>query len=216
MSAPSPLPSPRPLEQRLAKLQGQREALEKGLEQNRRDQEELQQKIDLAKSVEEALELLSGQLFEDLLKQLELQLSLALQDVLEQPLQVKTQTTTKRGAINIEFMIERGGELEDIMLGQGGSVANVLSVGLRMFALAGLKDRHRQLLVLDEPDCWLQPDLVPKLVHIIKLAGQQLGIQVILISHHQADYFAAAADRMYRLLPGPDGVRVEVIKKEEQ
>jgi ABC-type branched-subunit amino acid transport system ATPase component len=98
------------------------------------------------------------------------------------------------------------------MHGQGGSVANVLSVGLRMFALAQRQSSHRQLLVLDEPDCWLQPELVPRLVKIIKLAGERLGIQVLLISHHQSDYFASAAERMYRLVPGANGVQVETVK----
>ncbi len=207
-----PLLEPHGLVERLARLEGERNNQLRQLEHNQEQQTALQQKLDLAKLVEEALEQLSGKLFEDLLHNLEKLLTQALQDVLEQPLRLITVADFKRGSLSIEFMIERDGEREHIMHGQGGSVANVLSVGLRMFALANRKDVHRQLLILDEPDCWLQPELVPRLVKIIKLAGEQLGIQVLLISHHQTDLFADAAERIHRLVPVAGSVKVETVR----
>lgn len=207
-----PLLEPHGLVERLARLEGERNNQLRQFESNQSQQIELQQKLDLAKLVEEALEQLSGKLFEDLLHNLEKLLTQALQDVLEQPLRLITVADFKRGSLSIEFMIERDGEREHIMHGQGGSVANVLSVGLRMFALANRKDIHRQLLILDEPDCWLQPELVPRLVKIIKLAGEQLGIQVLLISHHQTDLFADAAERIHRLVPVAGSVKVETVR----
>ena len=91
-------------------------------------------------------------------------------------------------------------------------MANILSVGLRMFALTTLpEERHRRFLVLDEQDCWLRPDLVPRLVKIIRDAGRALGFQVILISHHDLAAFDRYADRIYRFSPKEDGeVRVEL------
>jgi len=207
-----PLVEPHDLVQRLARLEGERNNLLRQHEANQSQQSELQQKIDLAKPVEEALEVLSGKLFENLLHHLENLLTQALQDVLEQPLRLITKSRFTHGSLSIEFMIERDGEREHIMHGQGGSVANVLSVGLRMFALANRKDTHRQLLILDEPDCWLQPELVPRLVKIIKLAGERLNIQVLLISHHQTDLFADAAERIHRLVPHAGTVKVEAIR----
>ena len=91
------------------------------------------------------------------------------------------------------------------MRGQGGSVANILSVGLRMFALTTLDpSQHRRFLVLDEQDCWLRPDLVPRLVKIVHDAGRALGFQVLMISHHDATNFSRYADRIYRLTPTPE------------
>ncbi|MFO0814783.1 MAG: AAA family ATPase [Gemmatales bacterium] len=208
----APLTEPYAISERLARLEGQQHSLTQRLALNQNERDQLQKMLDLASEVEGALKTLSGQLFADLLHQLEKSLSLALQDVLEQPLQLIALPDFKRGSMNIDFVIERDGEREHIMHGQGGSVANVLSVGLRMFALAQRQESHRQLLVLDEPDCWLQPELVPRLVKIIKLAGERLGIQVILVSHHQSDYFAEAAERMYRLVPAANGVKVETVK----
>jgi predicted ATPase len=75
-----------------------------------------------------------------------------------------------------------------------------------MFALTSLDPKeHRRFLLLDEQDCWLRPDLVPRLVKIIRDAGKALGFQVILISHHDLKSFEEHADRIYRFNPRPDG-----------
>jgi predicted ATPase len=79
-----------------------------------------------------------------------------------------------------------------------------------LFALTTLDERnHRRFLALDEQDCWLQPKLVPRLVKIVHEAGHALGFQVLMISHHDADYFKQYADKIYRLFPqGEKGVSV--------
>src|SRR5207249_4930964 len=98
--------------------------------------------------------------------------------------------------------IERNGQPEDIMKGQGGSVANILSVGLRMFGLTTLDPAdHRRFLVLDEQDCWLRPDLVPRLVKIVYDASKALGFQVLMISHHDFSAFQQYADKIYQFVP---------------
>ena len=125
-----------------------------------------------------ALEQLSEQLFQQLLGTVQEKLTVALQEILEQPIVFKAAADFKRGAATVEFWVERDGNAEDILRGQGGSVANILSVGLRMFALATLDERrHRRFLVLDEQDCWLRPDLVPRLVKIVHQASQALAFK---------------------------------------
>ena len=102
------------------------------------------------------------------------------------------------------------------MKGQGGSVVNILSVGLRMLALTTLdKTKHQRFLVLDEQDCWLRPDLVPRLVKIVRDAGRAMGFQVLMISHHDPAVFRRYADRIYAFQPTKDGaVRVELVSDE--
>src|SRR5262245_17010348 len=110
----------------------------------------------------------------------------------------------------MSFHIERNSQPEDIMKGQGGSVANILSVGLRMFALTTLDPAvHRRFLVLDEQDCWLRPDLVPRLVKIVHDAGRALGFQVLMISHHDVSAFEQYASKLYQFIPTVDGVQVK-------
>ena len=166
--------------------------------------------LGIAEQVTVALEQLSDQLFQQHLGIVQNKLTIALQEILEQPIQFHAEADFKRGAATVEFWIERDGNREDVLRGQGGSVANILSVGLRMFALTTLDPQsHRRFLVLDEQDCWLRPDLVPKLVKMVHDAGQALGFQVLMISHHDVSLFERYAERIYQFQPG-EGGRVEV------
>ena len=95
-------------------------------------------------------------------------------------------------------------------------MCNIISVGLRLIALSQLHEKeHRRFLILDEQDCWLRPDLVPRLMHIIHTIAQKLQFQILVISHHDVNLFREYADRIYRLLPSVSegcGVRVELVE----
>ena len=166
----------------------------------------------VAEKVTAALELLNEQLFQQLLRTVQDKLTIALQEILEQPIQFCAETDFQRGAATVKFWVERDGNQEDIMRGQGGSVNNILSVGLRMFALTTLDEqKHRRFLVLDEQDCWLRPDLVPRLVKIVHEAGHALGFQVLMISHHDVALFEQYADKIYQFQANGDGVLVREV-----
>lgn len=207
---PASLVAPTSLRLRLNILKGSQKTTKEHLQADEARLEAVRHYLALAPQVESALDQLSQWMFLDLLRILQEELTKALQEVLDQPVVMRAEPDFKSGCATVEFYVERDGEREDIMRGQGGSVVNVLSVGLRMFALARLDPaKHRPFLVLDEPDCWLRPELVPRLVKIIHEAGTALGFQVILISHHDVDVFDEYADKIYRFAPAPDGsVRV--------
>lgn len=88
-------------------------------------------------------------------------------------------------ALRIEAINE--GQRENIYEGNGGSIANIVSTGLRLIALSRLP--HRKFIVLDEPDCWLKPDHVPFFAKIIGEISEKLKIQTVIISHHDWNYF---------------------------
>ena len=200
------LPTPSRPKARLAKLLARREQVQCDLADVSSELIEIQKYLALSGQVTEALDTLSQQLFRRLLQVIEEKLTIALQEVLEQPIELKSEVQWKRNAAAVEFWIQRDGHTEDIMKGQGGSVANILSVGLRMFALRQLPEKeHRKFLVLDEQDCWLQPELVPRLVKIIQEAGRALDFQVLMISHHQRAVFDRYADRVFDLSLSADG-----------
>jgi hypothetical protein len=213
-STPEARPPVRPtgLRRRVDQLRGRQKAL---TDQRDRAAYRLTQLVDylaLAPRVDDALEKLGHELFGKLADIIEHQLTFALQEVLSQPIRLKVKRDFKRGAATMGFHIERDGQAEDILRGQGGSVANILSVGLRIFALSQLDPRrHRRFLVLDEQDCWLAPELVPRLVRIVRDAGTALGFQVIMISHHSTASFQPYADRIYRFIPTGSGVNVELV-----
>jgi len=204
------------VQRRLDRLQGKRDEL--GTQLNAVDEKlsDANAFLAIADSVTNALEQLSNDVFQRELSVIESTLTKALQEVLDQSVVFKAHASFKRDAASVEFSIERDGNSEDIMRGQGGSVANVVSVGLRMFAITTLDERrHRKFLVLDEQDCWLHPDLVPKLVRIVQEAGSALGFQVLMISHHDVSHFLRHADRVYRLTPDRgDGVGIERVRND--
>lgn len=208
------LKSPEKLRKSIDKLKWQQQQLAR---QNAATTKKLKSLLDylgLADQVSDALDVLSQKLFEEILGVLEDKLTIALQEVLEQPIRFQAEASFKRGAANVDFSIDHEGNTEDIRLGQGGSVHNVLSVGLRLFALAGLDEaEHRRFLVLDEQDCWLRPELVPRLVNIVYRAAKELGFQVIMISHHDTELFADYADRIYRFDPRDGAINVELVKR---
>lgn len=199
--------SPESVTRRLAQLEGTKDLLERQKRECETRVAAADAWLKLEPDVTAALEALSANLFERVTALLREKLTIALQEVLEQPIALKVETDYKRGKATISFAIEREGKEENIMKGNGGSVANVLSVGLRLFALRTLDEKeHRRFLVLDEQDCWLRPDVVPRFVKIIHEASKALGFQVLMISHHDASVFETHADRIIRLEPGPDGV----------
>lgn len=198
------------VQRRYDQLMGRRQERERNAAKVNQRLEELGEYLAVADKVTDALETLSDRLFKELLRVVEEKATVALQEVLDQPLRLRADAQFKYNKASVDFWIEREGHKEDVYKGQGGSVANILSVALRMFALTTLDPaRHRRFLVLDEQDCWLRPDLVPKLVKIVQEAGRALGFQVLMISHHDLSVFERYADKIYRFVPLMGGV-VEV------
>jgi DNA repair exonuclease SbcCD ATPase subunit len=156
--------------------------------------------LETAERVSTALEKLNQDLFSSLLQVLEEKITIALQEILEQPISFHAEAGFARNSASVDFWIERDGKKEDLLNGQGGSVANIVSVCLRIFALTTLDEaKHRRFLILDEQDCWLRADLVPKLVKIIHDACNALGFQILMISHHDRHLFEQYADKVIEL-----------------
>jgi hypothetical protein len=209
--APS-IETPASARKRFEGLAGQRRALATLKERKAERLNEVNEFLALVPAIDDAMEKLSAELFGKLAELLMSHLTSILQDVLQQPIKVVATQDHKRGSATLRLHIERDGQEEDIMRGSGGSVANVLSVGLRLLALAQLDPAvHRPFLVLDEQDCWLAPDLVPRLVKIVSEAGDAMGFQVVMISHHAPSAFEQFGKRIYRFVPGQAGVSVETV-----
>ena len=211
----SPL-GPEEIRRRFQELRWQERALAEHLEENQKRLAEIGAFLTRAPLIADRVDQLSQQMFGDILDEVERNLTYALREILEQDLKVITTREVKKGKVNITFGIERQGKREDILTGQGGSVCNIISVGLRLIALSQLHEKeHRRFLILDEQDCWLRPDLVPSMMRIIHTIAQRLQFQILVISHHDVNLFREYADRIYRLLPPAreaDGVKAELIE----
>jgi hypothetical protein len=208
--------SPKDLRERFQELRWQERHLSEQFQANRAKLADMDTFLAQSPRIAERLDQLSQNLFGDILDEVERNLTFALREILEQNLKVITTREVKKGKINITFGIERQGKSEDILTGQGGSVCNIISVGLRLIALSQLYEKdHRRFLILDEQDCWLRPDLVPRLMRIIHTIAHKLQFQIMVISHHDVSLFREYADHIYRFLPPAkegDGVQVESIQ----
>lgn len=132
-------------------------------------------------------------------------LTALLEDVLPGYREVVLKLYTHRSAPALDLAIRKGrGEpLENILSGTGGSVANIISAGLRIIAL--IRSGKRRFLILDEADCWIKPIWAPKFAAVIQQMALQMGVQVLMISHHEESLFPMISHKL-RLEKGPTGL----------
>lgn len=148
-----------------------------------------QSRLDAAQSVQEILEDVQRQAHEHAVGAYEEMLSALLADVLPGERDVVLDLHADRGVSGMDVFIRKGEDqpLEDAWLGTGGSVTNLLSTGLRLVAL--MRSGRRRFMILDESDCWIKPELVGKYAGVVTQMSQELGVQVLMISHHDESLF---------------------------
>lgn len=202
------------LERRAGRLEGLAEALVRDHGRARAELAGVETFLEMAPLAQARLEALSQELFGELMEEVETNLTHAVREILGQERTVKSRRELKNGKLFISLEMEHDGQTEDILSGQGGSVCNILSVGLRLIGLAQLDpEKHRPFLVLDEQDCWLRPELIPAFTKLIATIGDTLGLQVLSISHHAVDAFAQHARKIFLLSPSrEEGITVQVLR----
>lgn len=123
--------------------------------------------------------------FEDLL-------SAFVADVVPDAGKICLELGTERGAPALDILLDNGGDKEHILEGNGGGLTNVVVTGLGFSALS--RTPNRQLMVLDEPDCWLKHTYVPSFTKVIaEVSNPRLdedgqphaGCQTLMISHNE-------------------------------
>jgi len=140
-------------------------------------------------------------------------LTAILHDVLgENDRSVSMDLEIKRGVPSLEINIKHQGETESIIDGQGGSVANIVSAGLRFIVLNRLSD-NRQFIVIDEPDCWLAPEKINSFFSVIDKLSKDIGIQVLIISHHEKSLFGDVGIVELVNTDGKGSIEAETIKE---
>jgi hypothetical protein len=182
----------RPLEQRWRQLVLRRERLAErerlAAEEEARVKAEVAQAqvlIEDSPHVREWLEQLQHAQHERAVGAYERMLTAFLQDVLPGDRRAVLELATEKGLPALQFFIRKGENqpLEDVIHGTGGSIANILSTGLRFIAL--MRSGKRRFLVLDEADCWMRPSRATGFAQVINNLARQLGVQVLYISHHE-------------------------------
>jgi len=194
------------LRQKRMFLEGQRESIEKQRQQNLSLSVEAQNRIQSDEMVKEVLGRLQHREHERSVGAYEQLLGAFLSDVLPGERQIVMDLHTDRSAPALDIFIKKGEHmpLEDAWLGTGGSVTNLLSTGLRLVAL--LRSGQRRFLVLDESDCWIKPTLIPQYASIVQQMSEELGVQILMISHHDESLFAQHIPYRLRLTKNSSGL----------
>lgn len=122
-------------------------------------------------------------------------LTALIEDTLDNNRKIKMNLAIERGMPALEIYSEKEeGKLEDIYSSNGGSINNIVSVGLRAISL--IRSKKRRLLILDESDCWLKGDYIPKFGAVIQQLSERLGIQIVMISHHNEENFSDIRNKL--------------------
>ncbi|WP_162305755.1 AAA family ATPase [Pseudomonas amygdali] len=96
-------------------------------------------------------------------------------------------STLRQNLAALDIDIKSNGHLENVSRDKGGSIANIVAMGMRFVVLA--RQPNRRVLFLDEADCHLREEYIPAFAAVMQQLAHRLGIQVIYISHHPAAFF---------------------------
>lgn len=168
-------------------LQGQKQALENERDRTKRDVEASKLWLNKQPEFLKFLQQLQEILHQKNIGAFSQLLSYFVKDVIQKDKDIILELSTYHNLPALKIEASNDGCRENIVEGNGGSIANIVSTGLRLIALSRLS--HRKFIILDEPDCWLMKEYVPAFAKIIGEISQKLKIQTIMISHHSWEYF---------------------------
>jgi AAA15 family ATPase/GTPase len=101
------------------------------------------------------------------------------------------ETSIKNGKMALEVNIMVKGKPLNVVKDKGGTIQNIVSMGLRFITVA--RSRNRKIILLDEADQWLKTKYIPRFSKIVKKLSEELNVQVIYISHHAPEAFSSHA-----------------------
>jgi len=116
--------------------------------------------------------------------------TLALRSVWDFPLDFEVKVVARRNKTEVDLLLKENGKGEDDpMENSGGGTLDVASFALRV-AFWSLK-RNRNTLILDEPFRNVSADLETKVSQMVKKISQNLGLQIIMVSHKDEINYSA-------------------------
>lgn len=101
--------------------------------------------------------------------------------------QIVLTSSMKNNRATLDIDVMSNGNLESVYDDKGGSISNIVAMGLRFIVLA--RHPNRRVLMLDEADCHLRTEYIPAFAAVMNQLAIKLGIQVIYISHHPVNHF---------------------------
>ena len=180
------------------------------LSKDRATQEYLQEKLSndeksliaLKRSADDLLEVraLFQKAAQDTQQKLEFHISnlvsTALAAVFDDPYTFQLEFVQKRNKTEAELWFVRNDEKMKPIDASGGGAVDVASFALRI-AFWSLTKKTRPLIILDEPFKHLSSDLQNRASDMLKMLSENLGLQIILVSH--IDQLISNADKEFKI-----------------
>ena len=185
------------LVRRIARLQGRKDALEERLSHLTTRLSDMES---LSKDASEALAVvgaIAGEVQVEVEKALSGVVTSALRSVFGPKYEFHASFDNRRRNPTCTFSLSSGGAEMDPMEASGGGVVDVVAFALRVALLCMWAEPCRKTLVLDEPFRFVSEDLQESVARMMKQLSEDLGIQVLMVTHSPA--LAAAADRTFRV-----------------
>jgi len=199
---------PADLRRMINRLQGQRQEVLNNLRDCERRLEESKRNLSRAEKARAIIQLVA----QETQKQLEFHINdlvtMALSIVFDDPYELAVRFEERRGKTEADLLFLRGGELIDPMGESGGGAVDVAAFALRVAMWVLQKPRTRNTFILDEPFRFVSRDIQPKASEMLRRISEQLGIQIIMVSH--SEDLIECAHRVFRVGQKSGVSRVEV------
>ena len=169
----------------LEKRKGQREQIQKTIEETKQQIKVLKSSLrhhERAREVIREVGLITQ-------KQLQLHISdivsLALEAVFPEPYTLDVNFVQRRNKTECDLFFCRNDEKIDPLTASGGGAVDIASFALRVASWSMALPHSRNTLVLDEPFRYLSVNLLPQAGEMLKQLSQELGLQIITVTHSE-------------------------------
>ena len=133
--------------------------------------------------------------------------SLALTAIFDASYEFRAKFVIRRNATECDLLLVKDGEEMSPMDAVGGGVIDVISFSLRV-AYWSMKP-NRPVMILDEPFRFLSVDLQERASEMIKTISEELGIQIIMVSH--LPNIIGSADKVFKVTQSKGLSKIEEV-----
>lgn len=123
--------------------------------------------------------------------------SMALSSVFDDAYEMVVEFVQRRGKTECDLLFGRGDNQVNPLSASGGGAVDVASFALRVASWSMQLPRTRNVLLLDEPFKNVSEGLLPKASELLKQVSEQLGLQIIMVTH--SDTLIESADNIIQI-----------------